>query len=762
MRNSSSYFVNLKSRYLSFRLGEIILWSLSVGALVYSLSYVFRASALTGTVLSLLFLAITAVIGFRRFGLQNLSEKRFVKYINTSYPELEESVDLLLKDEGDMTSLERLQRERTIIRFEKIFPTIQLPQQLGRAAILFFVAIGFSFVLIAFAPRKILIADSPYSKDSIENRPLAIVPTAISTLTITIIPPAYTGLKKQRVADPQLILPEGTMVNWNVKFSDRIQTSKLIFSGRDTVSLKSSNESFTITREILESGFYQIYWQNDRGEIRTSDFYKIDVVYDRSPDVKFENLRQSTELTILDKQSLQIRASASDDYAITDSYIVATVAKGSGESVKFREEKLFFTSPPKLSGKSISASRAIDLKQLGLEPGDELYFYAEAIDNHAPIPQRSRTETYFISLQDTARQHLSVEAGLGVDLMPEYFRSQRQIIIDTEKLLAQRKTITKHQFNFTSNELGYDQKVLRLKYGEFLGEEFESEVAETEDPELPKEVQPEGEEGDEDADDPTKQFGHAHDEKENLHNLVEAKKGKDAEHSEGEEDPEKEKDPIAAYKHSHDNMEEATFFTQSIRAKLKAALTVMWDAELHLRMYEPEKSLPYQYQALKLLKEISNDSRIYVHKTGFEPPPLKEEKRLTGDLAEIKSSQTRADLLVSNKFLNSVKALELTDNLLQQPRPLSKNDIQTFRNAGQEISSLALQEPGKYLLSLSLLKTISENEVTASEQRNVLQKLKRSLFHVIPENRIAPAQQSQSRHALDKIFIQTLEAIRND
>ena len=64
----------------------------------------------------------------------------------------------------------------------------------------------------------------------------------------------------------------------------------------------------------------------------------------------------------------------------------------------------------------------------------------------------------------------------------------------------------------------------------------------------------------------------------------------------------------------------------------------MWDAELHLRLYDPEKSLPYQYRALKLLKEISQDSRIYVHRTGFEPPPLKEEKRLTGDLTEIKNS----------------------------------------------------------------------------------------------------------------------------
>jgi hypothetical protein len=96
--------------------------------------------------------------------------------------------------------------------------------------------------------------------------------------------------------------------------------------------------------------------------------------------------------------------------------------------------------------------------KLGLEPGDELYFYVEALDNKTPLANRARTETFFIALQDTASQQLSVEGGLGVDLMPEYFRSQRQIIIDSEKLLGDRKNISKHEFNSRSNELGYDQK----------------------------------------------------------------------------------------------------------------------------------------------------------------------------------------------------------------------------------------------------------------------------------------------------------------
>jgi hypothetical protein len=62
---------------------------------------------------------------------------------------------------------------------------------------------------------------------------------------------------------------------------------------------------------------------------------------------------------------------------------------------------------------------------------------------------------------------------MGVDLMPDYFRSQRQLIIDTEKLIADRNKLPQKEFNSTSNDLGFDQKALRLRYGQFMGDETE-------------------------------------------------------------------------------------------------------------------------------------------------------------------------------------------------------------------------------------------------------------------------------------------------
>ncbi|HEY3429742.1 MAG TPA: DUF4175 family protein, partial [Cyclobacteriaceae bacterium] len=490
----------------------------------------------------------------------------------------------------------------------------------------------------------------------------------IESLSINVTPPAYTGLTSFTSKTFSLNVPEGSRVNWAATFSSQPKDAKIIFSGRDSVLLKKSDEkTFGNSQTITITGFYQVQWRDQLGTYR-SDYYKIDMIKDQPPKIVVNNLEQFTELRYTDKLVIDVKSTLNDDYGLDDAQIVATVSKGSGEGIKFREEKIRFTSPQRISGKQVTAETSLNLKKLGLEPGDELYFYVEATDSKTPVANHNRTETFFISLKDTASYALVADDGLGVDLMPEYFRSQRQIIIDTEKLLKQQKEkkVTKQQFNFTSNELGYDQKVLRLRYGQFLGEEEDSGIPHGAEPGAEEEHTDE-EDGKEK--DPTKAFAHEHDTK-NEHNLVADKKAGAHQHDEkipGEE--EIDEDPLKGFVHDHDNQEEATFFMVSIRTKLKMALSVMWDAELHLRLYDPAKSLPYQYKALNLLKEISNDSRIYVHRMGFDPPPLKEEKRLTGDLSEIKTSTNRYAVGEGGKLPGIEEALSLLEKLLLQPEP---------------------------------------------------------------------------------------------
>ena len=740
----------LKRRYLLLRALEIILYASAGFLLVFALTGLFTSSLIWKLSLSSFAVLIIVTQQVLHYKIFSLSHIVFIQYLNRHYPQLEESADLFMQAETAMNPLQQLQLEKTLNNFNSLYPKIKLPNSLAKSLVVLVVGVLFYFGLTAFLPKPILTTEvagsSPLEQINGRKKPKAVT---IKKLSIEVSPPAYTAIKNSTAESPHLLIPEGSVVNWTANFSDEIIQAKILFSGKDSIVMKKMDaNSYSTTRVTNESGFYQIQWQYDNDTI-TSDYYKIELIKDQVPKVTIDNLNQFTRFSFSDNLTVLVKSTLRDDYGLADASIIATVSKGSGESVKFREERLRFERPKKISGKNVAAEITLNLNKLGMEPGDELYFYVEAMDNKKPTPNYNRTETFFIALQDTAKVDYVEDEGLGVDLMPEYFRSQRQIIFDSEKLLRERKRMTKQQFNSTSNELGYDQKVLRLRYGQFLGEEFEGQIgkAEVDDHE------------DESTEEIIEKFSHTHD-KENEHNLVAEKKPSVIEHAHN--DPNAKEDPLAAFAHNHDDGEVATFFVQSVRAKLKAALTVMWDAELHLRLFDPEKSLPYQYTALKLLKEISNDSRIYVHRTGFDPPPLKEEKRLTGDLSEVQTSTGKRMVEENDSYQNIRKALTLTEQMVGANRiETSATEQQIFYKAGQELAQIVLEQPN-YLEGLTSLKSLVDGEGEAKEQRAILLKVRSVLWRVLPQQPSSPTKKQLTTHSLDQQFLQSLETLRNE
>ena len=166
---------------------------------------------------------------------------------------------------------------------------------------------------------------------------------------------------------------------------------------------------------------------------------------------------------------------------------------------------------------------------------------------------------------------------------------------------------------------------------------------------------------------------------------------------------------------------------------------------------------------LNLLKEIRNDSRIYVHRTGFDPPPLKEEKRLTADLSEVKT--------FTNRYVNSVKEsypairqtlVQIESALQKNPVSVSKEHLTTFSKAGQELSAVAIEQPAVYLKTLSLLKALADQQVKSEDLHNTLSEVRKSLWKVLPQESTSPAQHQSTKNELDQKFLQSLEEVKHD
>src|SRR5690606_1991140 len=84
----------------------------------------------------------------------------------------------------------------------------------------------------------------------------------------------------------------------------------------------------------------------------------------------------------------------------------------------------------------------------------------------------------------------------------------------------------------------------------------------------------------------------------------------------------REQDVLAEYGHTHDHAEAATLLDPDTRATLKQALDQMWQSELHLRQGRPDQALPFAYKALGFIKEVQQATRIYLARVGPELPPI--------------------------------------------------------------------------------------------------------------------------------------------
>lgn len=592
-----------------------------------------------------------------------ISNTSIANFLNRQYPQLEESSALTLKPVTELNLLETLQLQ-TVER--------QL-QQIPLSHKAFFKRIKLALLLLAIALAVSWLADSVSKQvHYTDGKRLSAEKTAvpekilpqISAVNVHINPPSYTGKATRQQDKFTLNVEYGATVTWRISTNIAVKQIFLLFNDKEVIKLKNSNTGNTqwqLSKLINKPGFYQV---NVDGKL--SDLYQVQVITDQPPVIRIKTPKQYTYIDAGEAQKVNINTSVNDDYGVSSALIFATVAKGSGEAVKFKEYKIDFSNSFAGHQPQYDLQKLINLPDLKMEPGDELYFYVQATDTHQ---QQSRTDVYTVTIQDTA-QLLSMDGMLtGVNQKPEFFRSERQIIVDTEHLLKDKDSISVEQFNNRSNDLGVDQKLLRLRYGKFLGEESESDINPADDKNDPV--------GD------IKNYGNAA--------VI-----------------------LDKYTDKHDNAEDAQFFDPELKKQLKATLTEMWKAELQLRLYKPQDALPFEYKALRLLKDLQQKSRVYVAKTAYNPPALKMEKRLSGDLSKIDQPLFKQDIKPgTDQFENLKKSVTLLERL-KTGAQINDADKHVLALASQQLSLRASAQPGAYLPALSAIRRILSNQKSAN------------------------------------------------
>ena len=633
-----------------------------------------------------------------------VKETGVAQLLNETYPQLEESAGLLLLAPPSLNMLERLQYNKTDQVLSAIPQPLNISKKIITPAFVFAILLiaGIGLYKIPFHVEK----PAHTKDDAVISHPqkAEIILPQIAGINIAISPPAYTARPARHQQVFNLIAEEGSVVNWQLQTSKAATEIKFIFNDTLKIALHSANAQQTqwrLDKKIESTGFYQVSIDG-----KVSELYKIETIKDKPPVVLIQSPKQYTTIDFGEAPQFKLGTTINDDYGIKDAYISATIASGSGEAVKFKEQKISLADFA--AGKmQYQLQQTISLSKLGMQPGDELYFYIQATDNHQ---QQTRSDIYIVNLPDTA-QLMSLE-GLAnsLSIKPEYFRSQRQIIIETEQLLKDKDTLSEETFKNRCNNLGIDQKLLRLRYGKFLGDEDES-----------------GQNND-------------NQDLQDLSNFSNEEKVRDA------------------YTDKHDNAEDATFYEPETKKQLRATLTEMWDAEIRLRVFTPAAALPFEYRALRLLKDLQQKSRAYVAKTNFKTTPLDLKKRLTGDVSKINQPVLQKDIKQEADLQLPVRnALSLLEEIKAGNTHVPP--LQILEAANLRLHEKAVQQPSVYLTAIEAMKKIMAaiNTAKAPSMQDVRvaeQGLQQLLS--VPD-RLPSADKSSSKQALSKQYFNNLQ-----
>lgn len=657
-------------------------------------------------------------------------------HLDRTHPTLEESASLWLRPAESLELAARLQLRRLDAawhalpdRDRRVSPPAR---HLRRAAL----ACAFSLAVFAGA----LAWRRPTPPPAVATpAPIAVpqrVPPALVSGSLVIEPPAYLGRPPRRLTALDGEAEEGSALAWEIAVAGDVRAVALHPAGgaAPIAATPLSPGRFAARARLSDTLLYQLALVDAAGT-RTllPAVHTLKALRDQPPRLAW--LEPATARTVVDPASVtaqSVRLAVTDDHGVADARLVVTVAKGSGEGVKFRERP--WPLVPAADGTTFSAQLAF--ADLQLEPGDELYLFAEAADRREPEPNRARSETRFVVLRGPAAELADPGVALrGVNRVPQYFRSQRQLIIDTERLLAEQPALAAEKFRARSEDIGLDQKLLRLRYGQFLGEELEPDAggapAEARAMSLAARLQ---------GRDPESAARAAA-----VERAVEAQHRHD-ENARPTDRPATLEDLRAPFVHNHDSPEAATIFDPALKASLRAVIAAMWEAEGFLRTGRPADALPHEHRALELLKELQQADRVYVKRVGFEPAPLKvDERRLRGELDAIPKTALSAVPLPARR--DEIAALHAALAQLDRDGPAAP---EVGAHVDAQLTAAAQREPERFVLALELWRRSGPR--TAAESAT----LRAALWSLLPAAQAAPQTSPEPAPALARKYFEAL------
>jgi hypothetical protein len=553
------------------------------------------ANPATGCALALLGTVAFGLIASHRA--RRYDRRWLIAAIDAARRDAEDSTDLLFADPAALTPFQRLQRARVAARLAAGPAPDLYPARSHRTTVGLWLAAAVVMAAIALWPDRA--GPGGALSPAHEGTAKPGVPT-LTAQRLTVIPPAYTGLPARALGTLDARVPAGSRLEWTLAFSPEPAAASIDVVDGTHTRLAPSGATWTADR-IAERGLlYRVVAQAGQP---MPPLHRIDVTADQPPQIRLVSPAATLVQIAPGQRSWSLSFEATDDYGVQPvASLRLVVAQGEGENVRFSQR--IVTVRGTAAPRRRIFSTTIALAGTGFtEPGD-LVAQLTVADARSPAPQRVVGPAIILRRLPAGGAESGLDAMIS-RTMPAFFSSQRQVIIDAEALLAARPRPMPDRFLARSTSIADDQRLLRMRYGQFMGEEVgggATNAMPTSDAEEGSAPPTEEHAGEPPA--PPPQFG-------------------------------QESAIVETYGHTHDEAEAATLLDPGTRATLRQALDNMRQSETALRLGDPRRALPFAYKALRFIKQVQQATRIFLARTGSQLPPVDLARRLTGDRSDM-------------------------------------------------------------------------------------------------------------------------------
>ncbi|MEW5799685.1 MAG: DUF4175 family protein [Bacteroidota bacterium] len=220
----------------------------------------------------------------------------------------------------------------------------------------------------------------------------------VRSLSITIIPPAYSKLPSQTLDENigDVMVLAGSKIIWHITANKEISRGFVVFKDGSDIQFKNRGNYYNASYTALHPSSYYIELEDTKGISASSGIeYKIDILPDAHPTV--EILVPGKNVDVTQGMILPMEFKVTDDFGVNQFQLAFRLVQSRFAQI----EEAFAVILPFDSVNVINdiLSYEWDIALLGLVPEDVVEYFVEVLDNdNINGPKSGRSQTFLIRL----------------------------------------------------------------------------------------------------------------------------------------------------------------------------------------------------------------------------------------------------------------------------------------------------------------------------------------------------------------------------